>query len=506
LKRKNEKSVVRVVIATGISSVVTQLLVIREFLVQFAGNEFVIALSLFSWLIIGGIGALSARLITPRFFRATAVRLGGLSLFLTVLSAVTLLSIRYLRDFFFIHGSSVGFYPTLLYIFSITAPYALLLGFLLPYSLYVLRVEKNDFPSYRIYIADNFGDVTGGALFSFALVYLVTPMQAVCIAGLPLLFAVVPLFFKNFPGKVFYSIGAALTLTVFLGGIFLEIHSLSPQKGKLVYYGESRYGRIKVLQDEELFTLFSDGIPVYSNQNMIMAEEVVHYPLSQLKNIRNVLVISTTGGMMAVELDPEVSDILFRFNLIKRVSGLSVINQDGRAYLINTDKIYDAIIVNLPEPETFQINRFFTDRFFALARNHLTPQGIFSFSMQGYDNYLAEPQRQKLSSLFNTVSDHFKNLLLLPGQEIVFLCSDLPISRDIPSLLAQKEISTDYISRFFYGNLTPWRIDELNSLIDPKTPKNIDNSPRLIRLMFSQWLCFPSGLQSFPHHRHGFLS
>ncbi len=499
MKRKNEKSVVRVVIATGISSVVTQLLVIREFLVQFAGNEFVIALSLFSWLIIGGIGALSARLITPRFFRAAAVRLGGLSLFLTVLSAVTLLSIRYLRDFFFIHGSSVGFYPTLLYIFSITAPYALLLGFLLPYSLYVLRVEKNDFPSYRIYIADNFGDVTGGALLSFALVYLVTPMQAVCIAGLPLLFAVFPLFFKNFPGKVFYSIGAALTLTVFLGGIFLEIHSLSPQKGKLVYYGESRYGRIKVLQDEELFTLFSDGIPVYSNQNMIMAEEVVHYPLSQLKNIKNVLVISTTGGMMAeiekykpetidyVELDPEVSDILFRFNLIKRVSGLSVINQDGRAYLINTDKTYDAIIVNLPEPETFQINRFFTDRFFALARNHLTPQGIFSFSMQGYDNYLAEPQRQKLSSLFNTVSDHFKNLLLLPGQEIVFLCSDLPISRDIPSLLAQKEIPTDYISRFFYGNLTQWRIDELNSLIDPKTPKNIDNSPRLMRLMFSQW-------------------
>jgi spermidine synthase len=154
---------------------------------------------------------------------------------------------------------------------------------------------------------------------------------------------------------------------------------------------------------------------------------------------------------------------------------------------MHTNKIYDAIIVNLPEPETFQINRFFTDRFFALARKHLTSHGIFSFSMEGYDNYLAEPQRQKLSSLFNTVSDHFKNVLLLPGQEIVFLCSDSPISRDIPSLLSQKGISTDYIRRFFYGNLTPWRIEELNGLIDPNTPKNFDNSPRLMRLMFSQW-------------------
>jgi len=41
-----------VVIATGISSVVTQLLIIREFLAQFQGNEFVIALILFNWLIL----------------------------------------------------------------------------------------------------------------------------------------------------------------------------------------------------------------------------------------------------------------------------------------------------------------------------------------------------------------------------------------------------------------------------------------------------------------------
>jgi spermidine synthase len=499
LKRKNEKSVVRVVIATGISSVVTQLLVIREFLVQFTGNEFVIALILFSWLILGGFGTLAARSITPRFFKATAIRLGMLSLLLAAFSVVTLLSIRYFRDFFFIHGSSVGFYPTLYYIFSITAPYSLLLGFLLPYSLYVLRVGQEAFPSYRIYISDNFGDVTGGALFSFVLVYLVTPMQAVCIGGLPLLIAVLPFFRADFRGKLLYFFGTVLTLSAFLAGIFFEINSLSPQQGKLVHYQESRYGRIEVVRDEELFTLFSDGIPVYSNENLVMAEEVAHYPLSQLQSVQNVLVISTTGGLMTeiekykpetidyVELDPEVSDVLFRFNLIKKVPGLSVINQDGRAYLMHTDKIYDAIILNLPEPETFQINRFFTDRFFALVRNHLTPQGIFSFSMEGYDNYLPEPQRQKLSSLFNTASDYFKHILLLPGQEIFFLCSDSPISRDIPALLSAKGISTEYVSRFFHGNLTPWRIDELNGLIDPNTPKNVDNSPRLMRLMFFQW-------------------
>ena len=60
--------------------------------------------------------------------------------------------------------------------------------------------------------------------------------------------------------------------------------------------------------------------------------------------------------------------------------------------------------------------------------------------MNGYDNYLAEPQRRKLSSLYNTVTDYFDNVLLLPGQKIFFLCSSQPLSTDIPELLVKKDI------------------------------------------------------------------
>ena len=129
MKRKNDRAVTRVVIATGISSVVTQLLTIREFLAQFQGNEFVIALILFSWLILGGVGTLLARWATRGFWQATIHRLAGLSLVLTALSAVQIMAIRGLRDVFFIHGSSVGFYPTLAYTFFTITPYCLLLGF-----------------------------------------------------------------------------------------------------------------------------------------------------------------------------------------------------------------------------------------------------------------------------------------------------------------------------------------------------------------------------------------
>jgi spermidine synthase len=488
-----------VVIATGISSVVTQLLIIREFLVQFQGNEFIIALILFNWLILGGTGTLLAQWVTRRFWTATIERLGWLSLVMAGLSAAQILVIRDLRNIFFIHGTSVGFYPTLAFTFLTIAPYCLLLGFVLPYSLFVIRTEIPDYPGTRIYIVDNLGDVSGGVLFSFALVFLFTPLQALFIANLPLLAATYLLFSPSLRYHLAAFIGTGLIFAVLVAGMFLELSSLTPDEGKLIYYKESRYGRIEVQQDQEQFTLFVSGIPQFGSQNVIMAEEAVHYPLAQLDRVRNILLISVEGGMLAeiekyrpdsvdyVELDPLVAQIQFRFGLTQKIDGLKVIHQDGRAYLSNSNKIYDAIIVSLSEPDTFQVNRFFTDRFFGLAKRHLSHQGVLSFSMKGFDNYLAEPQRQKLSSLYNTVADDFDHVLLLPGQKIFFLCSFKPLNADIPALLKQKGIRTRYISGYYYGNLTRERIERLNSLIDPKTPKNTDYLPQLMRLMFLQW-------------------
>ncbi|MEJ2731912.1 MAG: hypothetical protein P8185_25970, partial [Deltaproteobacteria bacterium] len=212
------------------------------------------------------------------------------------------------------------------------------------------------------------------ALFSFVLVFWVSPMTAVFLANIPLLLSALFLFHHFSRQRLSVYLGAAATLAVLGAGMFLEPLSLVPPEGKLAYYRESRYGRIQVLKDQEQYTLFVGGVPLFSSQNLNMAEETIHYPLSQVDTARNVLLISAQGGMMAelekyrpasvdyVELDPKVADVEFRFGLIKRIPGLRVIHQDGRAYLEKSKKIYDAIIVNLSEPDTFQINRFYTDR------------------------------------------------------------------------------------------------------------------------------------------------
>jgi spermidine synthase len=499
LKSTSEKAVFWVVIATGISSVVTQLYTIREFLTLFAGNEFVIALIIFNWLVLGGTGTLLSQRIARSENLVSAGVLGWLTLVLAAIPTLQILLIRYLWDMVFIHGSSVGFYPTLFYTFFTISPYALLIGFVLPYSLFVLRKEREQFSGTRIYLIDNIGDVTGGVLFSFALVYLLTPLKALLLVDIILLSSACMLFWRLSRMRIAVALSACIVITLNILGVFFEVHSLSSEEGELVHYEETFFGRLVVQRSGEMFTLFEDGIPIFSSENLIMAEEAVHYGLSQVDSPKQVLVISSVAGMMEeiekyglesvdyLQLDPAVSRAEFRFGLLKKIPGLQVIHTDGRLYLQRTGKIYDALIINLPEPETFQVNRFFTREFFMLVKKHLRPNGVLSFSVQGFDNYLAEPHRQKVSSLYNTLHDHFANIIMLPGQKIFFICSDAQITDDIPELLKKRNITTSYISNYFPGNITKPRIGYLADAVDASTPVNSDISPLLMRIMFSQW-------------------
>ncbi|MFH1952948.1 MAG: hypothetical protein ABIL06_15170 [Pseudomonadota bacterium] len=106
------------IIGTGISSVTTQLLTIREFLTQFSGNEITISLVIFCWLLMTGIGAFAAKLIKGGGLKAYA----PLILIIAIWPLLQLIGIRELREIFFIHGVSPGFYAIFFYMLIQLAP------------------------------------------------------------------------------------------------------------------------------------------------------------------------------------------------------------------------------------------------------------------------------------------------------------------------------------------------------------------------------------------------
>lgn len=499
MKRNPEKHLAALVVATGISSVVSQLLIIREYLTRFQGNEYVIALIFFAWLLLGGLGSLLSTLIDKRFLPAAIGRLAWLSLFTAVLPMATLLAIRLGRDVIFTPGVSTGFYQTFAFVFVTLGPYGVLVGFILPYTLAVLRSGDPGYAGTKVYMFDNIGDCAGGALFAFVLIFLCTPLQAMAAASGILVLAAYSVGRQGEKAALtagFAAIAAALGLAA---GLWWEIPSLQPTKGQLAWYQESRFGRVTAVQDREQVTIFHDGAPLSSSLDVAAAEAAIHYPMSQTRSPAEVLIISAGGGMFKelekyqplvvdyVELNPVITDAHLRFKLLKNIKGLNLIRQDGRAYLAGTAKRYDVVIVNISDPETFQANRYYTAAFYRLVKKRLKVAGILSFSVEGYANYLSETRQRFVSSLHRTVRMQFAHVLLLQGSRIFFICSDDPLDVDIPGRLEQKGIQTDYVAGYFYGNISAERITDLSQHILTDIPLNRDTDPYLMRLAFDRW-------------------
>ena len=134
----------------------------------------------------------------------------------------------------------------------------------------------------------------------------------------------------------------------------------------------------------------------FSTHNLEAVEETVHYAMAQRPDARRVLLIS--GGVSGtaremlkysahvdyVELDPLILQVARQF-LPGSLDDprIEVINTDGRLFVRQTDRRYDVILIDVPDPSTSQINRFYTREFFAEAKQRLTEHGVLALRWGG---------------------------------------------------------------------------------------------------------------------------
>jgi len=485
------------IIGTGVSSVSTELLVVREFLTQFHGNEITISVVFFAWLLLTGVGSLIARL----FKHASSCLYLGLLLAYALWPLGELILIRYLREVFFLHGVSPGFYAIIIYITIVSAPYCLVTGFVLPYSQKVINAAGFAFDSGQLYQTDNIGDILGGAIFSFVLVYWFTPFVTVFICSLCLLASIISILLRK--KRYVWLVGTGLLVALFALVCMnrgLELKTLKGQYGHVARYLESPYGRIVITQETGQHTFWESGTPLYSDGDIMRAEEKVHYAMCQRAHVSNVLLIS--GGLGEtltelakyrprrvdyVELDPKLTWVASQMGVVSSRPWLHIVNTDGRLFLKQTKWKYDVIIVDLPDPDTFQINRFFTREFLGLAKKRLTAEGVLSLNMEYSQNFISSIRKKKLASLYRTAKTHFNNILVIPGGQAFFMCSDGPLSADIPGRLNRLHIKTSYVEGFYYGNITPDRLEAINRIVHSQADINSDFRPILMRITLREW-------------------
>ena len=510
----------------GFSSVITQLSLMREMLGAFEGNELVLGVILGNWLLLTGMGTLAGRF--GRRLRDPGRPLAWALVLLAILPPVQVFLLRALRDVVFLHGQAIGPVQTVISSLVLLSPYCLVSGCFLTLACAALARQDDPRAIGRVYLADAIGSIVGGALFTFVLVQFLDHIDILYVPAAASLLLAGGVAWCHGPASLRAGpcdsttpgrkVLAGLSLAAAAGVIALaaatDLDGLSTAlqyPGQAVLFrGSSPYGRLVVAESAGQVTLIENGLPVLSTSDVQQVEEAVHYAMAQRPAARRVLLIA--GGVSGtakeilkyrpeevtyVELDPLILDVGRRF-LPGSLEDprIRVVAADGRQFLRQTDLAYDVIIVDVPDPSTSQLNRFYTEEFFRQARLRMVPGGVLSVAIGHYENYVSDELSAVLSTARATLRRAFRNVLPIPGGWVFLLASDGELHADIAERVERAGVPTKLMNHHYLdATLTPGRLSAVAEAAARPAEVNRDFAPLLYYRHLQYWMSrFKTGL------------
>lgn len=482
------------VILVGFTAMASQIVLMREFLIVFYGNETTIGFILASWLIWGAIGSWLLGRIADRIkYRITIFSLCQLSL--SILLPLSILAIRSIKLASNVAtGEIIAFFPMTLSSLIILAPTCILLGFMFSLGCRLYETESH-LAATRIgivYVLEAIGSMAGGLLSSFILIRL---LPSIHIMGMfSLLNILAAIFLQSFSKRkktrpifvtvltVFFIAGISMWL--FKGWDNLHRYSLNKQwKGyELLTSRNSIYGNIAVAKRDIQRSFFNNGLHLYTVPDKLTSEEAVHFALLEHPNPKDVLLVGGgVGGLLEeilkhpirkvdyVELDPLIIKMAKEYLPERDYAFLNdtrveVKNLDGRYFIKKTDKKYDCVIVHLGDPYTAQLNRYYTVEFFKEVKRILKKGGIISFSVTSSENYISAELEDFLRSVYVSLKEVFIDVKVIPGDTAYFLASTKKavLTYDYNILMdraRRRKLNIKYVREYYlFSKLSPGRV------------------------------------------------
>lgn len=257
----------------------------------------------------------------------------------------------------------------------------------------------------RVLFSDYAGGLIGGLLFVFWLrpeFGLVKTAFLVAIVNAGVAFWVLFTFRDEIKfRKIFTSAGISIIILLICGIMFGEAAAFSFEqklyRDPIIFSEETPYQRIIITKEQGDTRLYLDGQLQFSSVDEHRYHEVlVHPAIALAQHPDNILILGGGDGLAArellkykdigditiVDLDPRMTELarnnpeLVRLNkrsLFDR--RVTIINKDAFEYMETADEMYDAILVDLPDPNNESLNKLYTKEFYSMLRNHLVPGG-----------------------------------------------------------------------------------------------------------------------------------
>jgi spermidine synthase len=504
---------IRAVLAlVGFTAVIGQIVLMRELIIVFNGNEISLGITLATWLLWTAAGSSLASRVAiggDNARRTVAV----LECLLAVSLPITVWVVRASKALFqTVPGELVGPVPMLFVSLCCLSVFCALSGSSFVVAARMYQQERSAsarVASSSAYLFEAVGSALGGILASTVLLRFLDSFQMAALVALLNLGMAAILLHPIWRRRVMAVAVAAVCLGV---ALFIEVVPFLRRSSEgrlwrgfhLLESRDSIYGNLAVTETGNIRSLYDNGVILAIAPDQAAAEEAVHYALLEHPAPKRILLIGGgANGSIAevlkhptieridyVELDPTLIELAERFFPDQTVPlaadrRVHLHYTDGRLYLRTTRDRFDMIIQNVADPQTAQLNRFYTEEFFRSAREHLAEGGVLALQLRASEDYISPERAEFLRCIDRTLRAVFPYVVTVPGESMHFVAAEQPdVLTDDPQVLIARlqarTIHTLYVREYFLPfRMSADRMVQVQQLLHPArdTPVNRDFTP-----------------------------
>lgn len=296
-----------------------------------------------------------------------------------------------------------------LFIYSLSIAIGILIGMEIPL---VIRLNRH-FQELRINVAsvmekDYWGSLAGGLFFAFVgLPYLGLTYTPFVLGFVNFSVAILLLVYvrRSLSARPLRQMGLAggTLLAVILAGVFwakpiILYGEQARYQDKVIYARQSKYQRVVLTQWKNHYWLYLNGNQQLSTLDEVMYHEPLVHPAMQLGipkrdvlvlgggdgcAVREILKYPSVNSITVVDLDSLVTHLAKTHPVLTDLNDsalhhpkVQIEHKDGFTFLEHEAGFYDAIIVDLPDPRSVEINRLYTVEMYQFCRKALRPGGV----------------------------------------------------------------------------------------------------------------------------------
>lgn len=479
----------------GAYSLTAQVLIIREFLVIFYGNELCLGLVFGGWFVgiaLGaGIGGACLRDdeegVKGNSSNKALNQYLGLMLASPIVLIAQIVAIRGVRGFLGIPpGESIALASMTVASMVLVAPFSALVGAMFPAACVYLGGGARGIG--RVYVWEAVGSMSGGLLLTFFLIQRASPLLIIGFFAVGASACVIALC-----KQWLYSwkaIGAMALISAFAvmaaAGGWSWIAQASAHKRwndlnpgmRLVESIDSVYQHIDIGSFDGQISLYGNGQLISTFPDPYRSAPTAHLSLSAHPAPMDVLIMGTATGdlleemllyplqkLHVVELDDQLLAMELkyqdeRYRKAWNDPRVRIFYDDGRRFIQRQVESYDVILVNVPEPSNALLNRLYTREFYQEAQRRLKPGGILITGASLAVDYVGGDIGLYAASIFRTLKTIFPQVMAVPGERALFFAANREgaVSLD-PQVLGHRflhnKIRSDYFSEHYFESMLP---------------------------------------------------